>query len=71
MLRGAALGAALFGIGVVAQFPPRPEGVTVLKSKFHENVTISFKEVGGHLITYKLTLSTCNIYVHISIYVHL
>lgn len=28
-----------------AQFPPRPEGVTVLRSKFHENVTISFKEV--------------------------
>lgn len=29
-----------------AQFPPTPEGVKVLKSKFHENVTISFKEVG-------------------------
>lgn len=29
-----------------AQFPPKPEGVTVLKSKFHENVTISFKEPG-------------------------
>lgn len=28
-----------------AQFPPKPEGVTVLRSKFHENVTISFKEV--------------------------
>lgn len=28
-----------------AQFPPKPEGVTVLKSKFHENVTISYKEV--------------------------
>lgn len=28
-----------------AQFPPEPEGITVLKSKFHENVTISFKEV--------------------------
>lgn len=28
-----------------AQFPPKPEGVTTLKSKFHENVTISFKEV--------------------------
>ncbi|KAI5919445.1 carboxypeptidase C [Camillea tinctor] len=27
-----------------AQFPPKPEGLTVLKSKFHENVTISFKE---------------------------
>ncbi|KAK2765261.1 carboxypeptidase s1 [Colletotrichum kahawae] len=29
-----------------AQFPPKPEGVTVLKSKFHENVTISYKEPG-------------------------
>ena len=28
-------------------FPPKPEGVTVLKSKFHENVTISYKEVSG------------------------
>ena len=28
-----------------AQFPPTPKGLTVLKSKFHENVTISFKEV--------------------------
>ncbi len=28
-----------------AQFPPKPEGLTVLRSKFHENVTISFKEV--------------------------
>lgn len=26
-------------------FPPRPEGITVLKSKFHEDVTISYKEV--------------------------
>ncbi|KAG6199998.1 hypothetical protein E4U35_006438 [Claviceps purpurea] len=29
-----------------AQFPPKPEGVRVIKSKFHENVTISFKEPG-------------------------
>ncbi|KAH8647247.1 serine carboxypeptidase [Xylariales sp. PMI_506] len=28
------------------QFPPEPEGITILKSKFHENVTISFKEPG-------------------------
>ncbi|KAH7324722.1 Alpha/Beta hydrolase protein [Stachybotrys elegans] len=31
---------------VLAQFPPEPEGVTVLKSRFHENVTISYKEPG-------------------------
>ncbi|KAH8657922.1 Alpha/Beta hydrolase protein [Xylariales sp. PMI_506] len=30
----------------VGQLPPTPEGVTWLKSKFHENVTISFKEPG-------------------------
>lgn len=28
-----------------AQFPPEPEGLKVLKSKFHENVTITYKEV--------------------------
>lgn len=28
-----------------AQFPPPSEGVKVIKSKLHENVTISFKEV--------------------------
>ncbi|CAH0050996.1 unnamed protein product [Clonostachys solani] len=27
-----------------AQFPPRPEGRKILRSKFHENVTISYKE---------------------------
>jgi hypothetical protein len=37
----------LFGLlGLAsAQFPPKPEGTTVLKSRFHENVTISYKEV--------------------------
>ncbi len=35
---------ALIGLAS-AQFPPKPEGVTVLKSKLHDNVTISFKEV--------------------------
>ncbi|KAK6844736.1 serine carboxypeptidase [Apiospora arundinis] len=29
-----------------AQFPPKPEGLKWLKSKFHENVTISYKEPG-------------------------
>lgn len=28
-----------------AQFPPTPEDVTVLKSKFGDGVTISYKEV--------------------------
>lgn len=30
---------------VSAQFPPEPQGITYLQSRFHENVTISFKEV--------------------------
>lgn len=29
----------------LGQFPPTPEGVTVLNSKFDENITISYKEV--------------------------
>ncbi|KAL8364791.1 hypothetical protein RB595_003864 [Gaeumannomyces hyphopodioides] len=35
--------AALIG-RASAQFPPTPEGVTVIKSKYNENITISFKE---------------------------
>ncbi|KAK2766046.1 hypothetical protein FQN54_007561 [Arachnomyces sp. PD_36] len=38
-----ALGAAGLAAG---QFPPTPEGQTVLKSKNHEGVTISYKEPG-------------------------
>lgn len=44
MLSAVVLLSGLAGVAV-AQFPPKPEGVTVLRSKFHENVTISFKEV--------------------------
>ena len=29
-----------------AQFPPKPEGVTTLKSKFHPGIKISYKEPG-------------------------
>ncbi|KAK7757545.1 hypothetical protein SLS62_000560 [Diatrype stigma] len=38
--------ALLLSLRASAQFPPEPEGVTMLRSKFHENVTISFKEPG-------------------------
>ena len=31
-----------------AQFPPTPEGVTVLQSKFGDGVTLSYKEVRLH-----------------------
>lgn len=36
--------AALAG-AVAAQFPPTPEGLTVINSKHEEGVTISYKEV--------------------------
>lgn len=44
LLAGAGTAAALFG-QAAAQFPPTPEGVTVIKSKYNENITISYKEV--------------------------
>lgn len=34
---------------VAAQFPPKPEGVTVLESKLEEGVKISYKEVSKAL----------------------
>ena len=36
----------LFGVALGSNFPPAPEGVTTLQSKFGRNVTISYKEVG-------------------------
>ncbi|KAK4242920.1 Alpha/Beta hydrolase protein [Achaetomium macrosporum] len=39
-------GLALSLLGAQAQFPPKREGITVVQSKFHENVSISFKEPG-------------------------
>lgn len=44
MLYKRLLYAGLSGIAL-GQFPPEPKGITVLRSKFHENVTISYKEV--------------------------
>jgi len=40
---------SLVGLAI-AQFPPTPKGVRIIKSEFHENVTISFKEVSDILI---------------------
>lgn len=34
----------LFGCAF-SQFPPAPEGVTTIKSKFNGDITISYKEV--------------------------
>lgn len=48
--------ASLAGLGI-AQFPPKPEGVTTLKSKLHENVTLSFKEVSTFVHIRQLMIS--------------
>ncbi|KAI0182161.1 serine carboxypeptidase [Hypoxylon sp. FL1284] len=42
----AAIGLSLLLSSARAQFPPTPENVTVLKSKFADGVTISYKEPG-------------------------
>jgi hypothetical protein len=39
-------GAALVG-PVVAQFPPSPQNVTIVKSKLNPAVSISYKEVSN------------------------
>ena len=36
-----------------AQFPPEPEGITMLRSQFDNNITISYKEVGHPTILLK------------------
>jgi hypothetical protein len=47
------LGAAgLFGGVVNAQFPPKPEGLTVLESQLDEGVRISYKEAGHFHVEY-------------------
>ena len=42
---GALLGLAITAQHALAQFPPPLDGVTVLKSKFNQDITISYKEV--------------------------
>lgn len=45
--------ASLLVLSVVrAQFPPPPEGITLLKSKINENITISYKEVSSRRPSY-------------------
>jgi hypothetical protein len=41
----ALLSGALLASSAVAQFPPKPEDVKTVKSKFHQGVEISYKEV--------------------------
>jgi hypothetical protein len=50
--------AGLAGLAV-AQFPPIPQGVTVLQSKFHENVTISYKEARSKILKAHWRVLTC------------
>lgn len=44
MLVNSVVLSALAGLAA-AQFPPKPEGVKIVKSKLHEDVSISYKEV--------------------------
>ena len=47
------LGAIGLLSGVVnAQFPPKPEGLTILESQLDEGVRISYKEAGQILVDY-------------------
>jgi len=41
----ALLPGALWAASAVAQFPPKPEHVKTVKSKFHQGIEISYKEV--------------------------
>lgn len=54
MLRSWNLISLLAGLAV-AQFPPKPQGLTLVQSKFHENVTLSFKEVCKHPLVLKIS----------------
>ncbi|KAI1165808.1 carboxypeptidase S1 [Nemania serpens] len=45
-IRAVGLAAGFLASTAEAQFPPTPEGVTVLESKFDNGVTISYKEPG-------------------------
>ncbi|KKA24837.1 Carboxypeptidase D [Rasamsonia emersonii CBS 393.64] len=48
--------------GACQYFPPKPEGVRTLKSKFHDGVTISYKEVG--VLSDISTIASCG-YIHL------
>ena len=41
----ALLSGAFLASFAVAQFPPKPEDVKTVKSKFHQGIEISYKEV--------------------------
>jgi hypothetical protein len=44
--------ALLLGLTLGQYFPPNPEGITVVNSRFGENITISYKEVSEDLHLY-------------------
>ena len=65
LLRQAAVASCLTVTLIAAQFfPATPEDTTVLKSKFHDGVTISYKEVSirSHVTIYMHVLAPnkCN-----------
>lgn len=43
--KSALLSGAFLASSAVAQFPPKPEHVKTVKSKFHQGIEISYKEV--------------------------
>jgi hypothetical protein len=45
-MRNFLLVASLSYTALAQYFPPTPKGVTTLKSKYHDGVKISYKEVG-------------------------
>lgn len=45
-LKACVAAAISFGSLATAQFPPTPEGVKELQSKFHPGVKVSYKEPG-------------------------
>ena len=43
-----------------SQFPPKPENTTTLQSRFHEGITISFKEVSNEMLLSAAVLGNGN-----------
>ena len=71
MLSKALLLGSIAGL-VAAQFPPPLTGVKTLKSKFHENVTISYKEVCLELVLARMHVGLIFIlYSLVSVKLHL
>lgn len=53
--------ASLSYTALAQYFPPTPEDVITLKSKYHEGVKISYKEVSSHKLIMPSTLRRANL----------